>query len=64
MQLIESKESLKCSKNKRTSKSLTFLSNDINKANMDGALAQSVEQQTENLRVPSSILGGATIFSP
>jgi hypothetical protein len=25
-----------------------------------GALAQLVEQQTENLRVPSSILGGAT----
>ena len=29
-----------------------------------GALAQSVEQWTENPRVPSSILGGATITPP
>ena len=27
---------------------------------MDGALAQSVEQQTENLCVPGSIPGGTT----
>ncbi len=27
-----------------------------------GSLAQSVEQRTENPRVPSSILGGATIY--
>jgi hypothetical protein len=29
-----------------------------------GALAQSVEQRTENPCVPSSILGGATMTSP
>jgi hypothetical protein len=29
-----------------------------------GALAQSVEQRTENPCVPSSILGGATLTSP
>lgn len=27
---------------------------------MEGTLAQSVEQQTENLRVPGSIPGGTT----
>jgi hypothetical protein len=29
-------------------------------SNMDGQIAQSVEQRTENPRVPSSILGLAT----
>ena len=32
--------------------------------NRSGRLAQSVEQGTENPRVPSSILGPATIFLP